>query len=119
MENVFTMVYWSVANTLSLPGLEEVLSCFLPRSPNRPLRVTMVKETKLYDRLGVDPDAGETEIKRAFRKGAMQYHPDKNPAPEAQVKFKEMSEAYEILSDSEKRRMYDRSVSRPVLYLLE
>jgi molecular chaperone DnaJ len=61
-----------------------------------------------YDVLGVNRQATEEEIKKAFRRLARQYHPDMNKSPEAEAKFKEINEAYEILSDSEKRSMYDR-----------
>ena len=62
-----------------------------------------------YDILGVAKDADETAIKKAYRKLAIKYHPDKNPGDsEAEEKFKEAAEAYEILSDDEKRSRYDR-----------
>ncbi|PSK60118.1 chaperone DnaJ [Elsinoe australis] len=69
----------------------------------------MVKDTKLYDILGVAPDASESQLKSAYRKGALKHHPDKNAHnPDAAEKFKELSEAYEILSDSQKRQIYDQ-----------
>ncbi|MFO7791872.1 MAG: molecular chaperone DnaJ [Candidatus Saliniplasma sp.] len=63
-----------------------------------------------YDILGVDKDASKSEIKKAYRKKAKRYHPDKNPddPDKAREKFKEVSEAYEVLADEDKRRRYDR-----------
>jgi molecular chaperone DnaJ len=62
-----------------------------------------------YDVLGVDSDASQEEIKKAYRKKAMEYHPDRNPDdPEAEKKFKEASEAYDVLSDPDTRQRYDR-----------
>ncbi|KAK8219825.1 Type I HSP40 co-chaperone [Zalaria obscura] len=69
----------------------------------------MVKDTKFYDVLGVSPDATEAQLKSAYRKGALKYHPDKNQhSEEAAEKFKELSHAYEILQDSQKRELYDQ-----------
>ena len=61
-----------------------------------------------YTLLGCSRTATEPEIKKAYRKLAMEYHPDRNSAPEAEARFKEITEAYEVLRDPEKRAMYDR-----------
>ncbi|MDZ7715557.1 MAG: molecular chaperone DnaJ [Balneolaceae bacterium] len=62
-----------------------------------------------YDVLGVSKDASQEEIKKAYRKRAMKFHPDRNSDdPEAEKKFKEASEAYEVLRDEQKRRQYDQ-----------
>ena len=62
-----------------------------------------------YEVLGVDRDAAEGDIKKAYRRVAMKYHPDRNPDdPDADMKFKEATEAYDILMDAEKRAAYDR-----------
>ena len=61
-----------------------------------------------YDVLGVDRSATAEEVKSAFRKLAMEFHPDRNEAADAAERFKEIGQAYEILSDPEKRARYDR-----------
>ena len=62
-----------------------------------------------YEILGVSRDADEAEIKKAYRKLAMKYHPDRNPDDHtAEAQFKEVKEAYEVLTDSRKRAAYDQ-----------
>lgn len=68
----------------------------------------MAKNKDYYATLGVDKNATQDEIKSAFRKMAKKYHPDINKEPGAEEKFKEIGEAYSILSDPEKRRTYDQ-----------
>jgi len=64
--------------------------------------------SEFYALLGVPREATEAEIKKAYRKLAMEYHPDRNPSPEAEARFKEITEAYEVLRDPQKRSAYDR-----------
>ncbi len=66
-----------------------------------------------YKTLGVERNASPEEIKRAYRAGAKEFHPDVNPAPEAAAKFKEISEAYQVLSDPDKRAHFDRFGEAP------
>ena len=62
-----------------------------------------------YATLGVAREAGAEDLKKAYRKLAMQYHPDRNPGDkQAEAKFKELNEAYDVLKDEQKRAAYDR-----------
>src|SRR3979490_1301726 len=61
-----------------------------------------------YEILEVDRVASDAQLKAAFRKLAMQYHPDRNPDDASDHKFKEINEAYEVLKDADKRAAYDR-----------
>lgn len=61
-----------------------------------------------YQTLGLARGASDDEIKRAYRRQALRYHPDKNKEPGAEEKFKEIAEAYDVLSDPRKREIFDR-----------
>jgi molecular chaperone DnaJ len=68
----------------------------------------MANKRDYYEVLGVPKTASKDAIKDAYRKLALQYHPDRNKSPDAEEKFKEISEAYAVLSDDEKRAQYDQ-----------
>lgn len=68
----------------------------------------MATKRDYYEILGVDKKSSADDIKSAYRKLAMQYHPDKNKSPDAEERFKEISEAYAVLSDQSKRQQYDQ-----------
>ena len=68
----------------------------------------MADKKDYYDVLGISKGASDDEIKKAYRKLAKQYHPDVNKAPDAEAKFKEINEAYEVLSDPNKKATYDQ-----------
>src|SRR4029077_21007235 len=74
--------------------------------PHMPTRSTTKRD--YYEVLGVARTASDDDIKKAYRRLALQYHPDRNQAPEATERFKEATEAYQVLSDAERRSMYDR-----------
>src|SRR5881396_4049187 len=65
-------------------------------------------ERDYYELLGVARDASESDIKKAFRRLARELHPDVSEAPDAEERFREIVEAYEVLSNSERRELYDR-----------
>ncbi len=67
----------------------------------------MANKRDYYEVLGITRGASQAEIKRAFRRLAMQYHPDRNPEDGAEERFKEINEAHEVLSDPERRQVYD------------
>ncbi|MFP3985556.1 MAG: DnaJ domain-containing protein, partial [Candidatus Bathyarchaeia archaeon] len=68
----------------------------------------MPNKRDYYEVLNMPRDASKEAIKKAYRKLALKYHPDRNKSPEAAEKFKEISEAYAVLSDDEKRMRYDQ-----------
>ncbi|MDO4456069.1 MAG: DnaJ domain-containing protein, partial [Ligilactobacillus agilis] len=68
----------------------------------------MAEQRDPYEVLGVSKDASADEIKRAYRKLSKKYHPDLNKEPGAEAKFKEINEAYETLSDPQKKAQYDQ-----------
>lgn len=67
-----------------------------------------MKKRDYYEILGIDKNASKSQIKKAYRKLALKYHPDKNPEKDAEERFKEISEAYAVLYDDEKRKKYDQ-----------
>jgi len=68
-----------------------------------------------YEKLGVSPGATADLIKAAYRKKAAQYHPDKNQSPDAPRRFREVQEAYEVLSDPARRKAYDEYRQRSLI----
>src|ERR1700683_4680121 len=70
---------------------------------------SQVKKRDYYEVLAVERSAGEEDLKKAYRRLAVQYHPDRNPGDkQAEERFKELNEAYQMLSDPERRAQYDR-----------
>ena len=88
-----------------IPGSQTVISCQLLTKFN--MGDAMASEHDLYEVLGVPRDADDKAIKSAYRKLAMKCHPDRNKAPDAEEKFRELANAYAILHDPKKRQMYD------------
>src|SRR5436309_15641100 len=82
-----------------------------PTDPTRRRMSVATTKRDYYEVLGVAKTADDEEIKRTYRRLAMKYHPDRNQGDglaEAEIRFKECSEAYEVLSDPEKRKRYDQ-----------
>ncbi|XP_032488939.1 dnaJ homolog subfamily B member 4 isoform X4 [Phocoena sinus] len=71
-----------------------------------------------YGILGIEKGASDEDIKKAYRKQALRFHPDKNKSPQAEEKFKEVAEAYEVLSDPKKREIYDQFGEEGIVWLL-
>lgn len=90
---------WASSPTNDLSSQPEGLLCFAAADSSQP--------GNLYATLGVKKKATPTEIKKAYRKLSMKFHPDKNKSPDAEAKFREISYAYEVLSNAEKRKVYD------------
>jgi len=83
--------------------------CFEARLQRKGQLETTMAKRDYYEVLGLKRGADEAEIKKAYRKMAMQYHPDRNGGDKvAEERFKEATEAYEVLSDAEKRKVYDQ-----------
>ena len=68
----------------------------------------MTTKRDYYDILEIGRDASEEDVRKAFRKKALEFHPDRNKDPDAPEKFKEVNEAYQVLTDPERRQRYDR-----------
>lgn len=89
-------------------SLKSVLFASRWRSRCHNFRLNVKADTDFYSILGVSKNSSKSEIKAAYRKLARQYHPDVNKEAGAEAQFKELSNAYEVLSDDEKRSIYDR-----------
>lgn len=82
---------------------------FAPTETHRGRLIPMSQKRDYYEVLGIERSASADDVKRAYRRLAMKYHPDRNPGDtEAETKFKECAEAYEVLADAERRQMYDQ-----------
>jgi molecular chaperone DnaJ len=84
--------------------LKERMAVVPCKAPNIPCQegLNYMNNTEFYERLGVDKNASQDEIKKAYRKMSKKYHPDINKDPGAEDKYKEVQEAYETLSDEQK-----------------
>jgi len=75
----------------------------------------MAEKEDLYKILGINENASHDEIKKAYRALSLKFHPDRNPAPEATEKFKQINQAYEVLGDEQKRKQYEMERQNPFM----
>lgn len=102
------MVSSSASDFVSSESLRTVLLTTQKRKKLRVPRLKVMADVDYYNLLGVSKNSSKSEIKTAYRKLARQYHPDVNKESDAEARFKEISNAYEVLSDDEKRSIYDQ-----------
>ncbi|KAG1051175.1 hypothetical protein G6F43_006601 [Rhizopus delemar] len=102
------ILIYSMNNT-GLPSYQEIWQTlpYQPRYQLWPSYNLTLHQPPTYDEMMLSRDASEQDIKKAYKRLALQYHPDKNSTPEAEEKFKDICEAYEVLSDPRKRQKYD------------
>lgn len=102
------MVSSSASEFVSSESLRTVLLTTQKRKQLRVRRLNVMADVDYYNLLGVSKNSSKSEIKTAYRKLARQYHPDVNKESDAEARFKQISNAYEVLSDDEKRSIYDQ-----------
>ncbi|GJQ84479.1 hypothetical protein Trydic_g15678 [Trypoxylus dichotomus] len=105
------MEKWKLLQTIKEIGRHQVMSPLtIPRDSSEmlPKVRSNVMGKDYYKILGISKNATDDDIKKAYRKMALKYHPDKNKSPGADEVFKEAAEAYEVLSDKKKREIYDK-----------
>src|SRR5688572_23139506 len=101
---------WRATRNRRAASLESSIVKAVDLRPNVDLpytRLRMATQRDYYDILGVPRGASDDDIKRSFRRLAQQWHPDVNTSAEADSRFKEINEAYQVLSDPQRRQAYD------------
>ncbi|KAH0479364.1 MAG: hypothetical protein KVP17_002189 [Porospora cf. gigantea B] len=104
-----SLLPWLIMSTHAGEARQRAGAAYTPDQER--LSRSIIKKTNLYDVLGVGKDASDDDVKKAYRKLALQMHPDKNKAPCAEEAFKKVSKAFQVLSDTDKRRRYDMTGS--------